>query len=359
MDVRRDDHGRAGVRHPATAMELEKGRPPGRGSRRRRGPADDRCRPAAVEPSSDHLPAPVSANVDRVDRVGSRPVESTLARSAEQDAAESRGQSRLEPLLAGVPRGPAYSPSFTHTGEIVFHAGSRDVGTLMQASVGRAGLTYSTILDDRARNYHVRVSPNGEQIAFDSDREGERAVYVASRDGTDARRVSGEGYAALPSWSPDGDRLAFVRAETGKPQVWNIWMRDAASGRLQRVTSNRAGQPWGASWFPDGQRIGYGRRDRFVVLDLSTGNEQTFRSPRSGQWVRTPAVSPDGTRVVFQVYGDGAWLLDLRDGSTRRLLRDRSAEEFAWTPDGSRVAFHSARGGHWGVWVMPAGATHQ
>lgn len=320
------------------------------------GTSDVREEPAAVDLPSGQASALVSAAVDREDRAGSTPA---LARSAERDGPEPSDERAIEPLLPGLPRGPAYSPSFTHTGEVVFHAGSRDRGALMEASAAPAGWRYSTILDDRARNYHIRVSPSGKQIAFDSDRDGERGVYIASRDAANARRVSGQGYAALPSWSPDGDRLAFIREEAGKPQVWNIWVLDAASGRLERATSNRSGQPWGASWFPDGQRIGYGRRDRFVVRDLSTGKEQTFRSPRAGQWIRTPAVSPDGTRVVFQVYGDGAWLLDLRDGSTRRLLRDRSAEEFAWTPDGSRVAFHSARGGQWGVWVMPAGATHQ
>ena len=49
-------------------------------------------------------------------------------------------------------------------------------------------------------------SPDGKQIAFDSDRDGTRGVYVADADGQRVRRVSGEGYAAVPSWSPDGAR---------------------------------------------------------------------------------------------------------------------------------------------------------
>jgi Tol biopolymer transport system component len=68
--------------------------------------------------------------------------------------------------------------------------------------------------------------------------------------------------------------------------------------------------------------------------------------------VRTPAVSPDGSQAIFQVSRSGAWLLDFQTGSMHRVLGDTSAEEFAWSPDGRRVAFHSRRGGDWGIWIM-------
>jgi Tol biopolymer transport system component len=36
----------------------------------------------------------------------------------------------------------------------------------------------------------------------------------------------------------------------------------------------------------------------------------------------------------------------------RKILDDPSAEEYTWAPDGTRVAYHSARSNSWGVWVM-------
>jgi Tol biopolymer transport system component len=56
--------------------------------------------------------------------------------------------------------------------------------------------------------------------------------------------------------------------------------------------------------------------------------------------------------MIFHVERDGAWLLELADGSMRRVLEDPTAEEYAWSPDGSRFAYHSRRSSTWGVWMM-------
>jgi Tol biopolymer transport system component len=45
-------------------------------------------------------------------------------------------------------------------------------------------LRITRIVDDAANNYHVRPSPDGKRIAFDSDRDGVRGVYVADENGS-------------------------------------------------------------------------------------------------------------------------------------------------------------------------------
>ena len=156
--------------------------------------------------------------------------------------------------------------------------------------------------------------------------------------------------------APVLERLAFVRAERANPKVWNLWLLALDSGELRPLTRYGYGQTWSASWFPDGERICYTHEDALVLLDLATGRTREFKSPVAQRLLRTPAVSPDGSKIIFQVYRDGVWLLDVADGSMRSVLSDPSAEEFAWAPDGRRVAFHSRRDGQWGIYLLPAGS---
>jgi len=248
----------------------------------------------------------------------------------------------------------AFSPSAAYAGTAVFFdpkasdgpspiRGDRDEGSVLRVT---------RIVDDAANNLHVRPSPDGSRIAFDSDRDGMRGVYVADADGQHVRRVSGGGWAALPSWSPDGGTLAFVRAEPATPNVWNLWTLALSNGDTQQVTQHKAGQPWGGSWFPDGRRIAYSREARLVIHDLQNGTERVFETPITGRRLKMPAVSPDGRRVAFQVDRAGTWLLELPKGSMRRILEDTTAEEYTWSPDGRRLAYHSVRSDAWGVWVM-------
>jgi Helix-turn-helix domain/WD40-like Beta Propeller Repeat len=308
------------------------------------GPASARTRP---EP-----PAPT---VSRREPAPEDPIPGTTSAQATPQQ-ERRAPAAGHPAEYRLTADRTFSPSFGSVGTAMFYqARSSDGSALMRADTDHEGdvLRITRIVDDTANNWHVRPSPDGKQIAFDSDRDGIRGVYVADADGKHVRRVSGEGYAAVPSWSPDGGTLAFVRGTGPQPHdTWNLWTLDVSSGDARQITRNKIGQPWGGSWFPDGRHIAYSLETRLVIHDIENGTERAFETPIKGRLVRTPAVSPDGRRVAFQVFRSGTWLLELSNGSMRRILDDPTAEEYTWSPDGRRLAYHSRRSGAWGVWVM-------
>ena len=340
---------------------------------------NDRGRPAADEPASAKqvaiaetpaVPVATPATPEATAAAATpaapeaTPGDASSTATPAPDAATPRIVVRNQQPLAGdAPRplplsvnGGAFSPSFAEGARtLLFHAGHNTSGRLFSASLDehRRPASVTPLLDDRGRMYHVRLSPDGRSLAFDSDRDGERAVYIADRTGSRFERVSGDGYAAVPSWAPDMKTITFVRAEPDRPRVWNLWQRDLASGNMTRLTQYRSGQVWGASWFPDSQRYAYSHDDRLIVADRAGRDIASFKSPIARRLVRTPAVSPDGTRIIFQVYRDGVWLLDVASGEMRKVLDDATAEEFAWDSDGKTVAYHSRRDGQWRIWVMP------
>lgn len=215
-----------------------------------------------------------------------------------------------------------------------------------------AMLRITRIVDDGANYSNARLSHDGKRIAFDSDRDGARAVYVANADGRNIRRVTDDGYAAMPSWSPDGRTVAFVRAETDRPDVHNLWIADVDNRSTRRLTSHRTGRVTGASWFPDGRRLAYALASKLIVLDTESGRTREFRSPVPERVLDAPAVGPRGRRVIFNVQDAGAWILELPRGAMRRVLSDPTAQAYSWAADGRRVAFHSGQSNTWGVLVM-------
>ncbi len=308
-------------------------------------------------PAGVVAPGPVPAR--RVQQPADAPQDNRPAprRTDLQNGTIDRLAANVDALVPALDaqRRPVFSPAFASNGTAMFFHTGRDAderSALMAADITSPDLRIMSILDDGARNYHVQPSPDGRLIAFDSDRDGDRGVYIANRDGSNVRRVSGVGYAAVPTWAPDGRRLAFVRAESSNPRVWNLWLLTLDTREIRRLTHFTYGETWSASWFPDGERLCYAHEDKLVVLDLPSGRSQQYDSPIAHRLVRTPAVSPDGSKVIFQVYRQGAWLLDLADGTMRCVLSDPTAEEFAWAPDGRRVAFHSRRDGNWGIYLL-------
>ncbi len=129
----------------------------------------------------------------------------------------------LEPITDGYTGD--LDPSFDPTGErMVFSSsrgGNRNLWIARPDGTQASPLTTGAAIDERPT-----FSPDGRQVAFVSDRDGRRGIWVASADGGAPRLVGRSSPLDVLAWSPDGTRLLFATAGTDLPQLASIGLAD-------------------------------------------------------------------------------------------------------------------------------------
>ncbi len=215
-------------------------------------------------------------------------------------------------------------------------------------------------------------SPDGEWIAFISDREGSENVWISRTDGTEAKALSKDESAAFasPTWTPDGQYVVTSRSSWGLA-TFELWMYHIQGGSGVQLTKaksdpetprNRRHNAIGPRVSPDGRFIYYSRKIggfqynstfpqwQIARRDMKTGDEDVL-TQNLGSAVR-PAISPDGSHLVYGTRfeaqtglrirnlntGEDRWLHYpvQRDDQESRFTRDL-LPGYSFTPDGEAV----------------------
>jgi Tol biopolymer transport system component/DNA-binding CsgD family transcriptional regulator len=272
------------------------------------------------------------------------------------------------------------------TGGLAHSAGA--LGTLTSVALGVAlvaGVTTLAVLVMRTRGSSndasvVVQSTSAGKIAFMTDREGNREIYVMNADGSGQTNLTHGpgGEDNFGAWSPDGSRIAFTSNRDGNNEVYVV---NADGSGLTKLTKNPGTDGFGA-WSPDGSRIAFnsnrnGNLDIYVMNADGSGQTRLTNNPaldifrawsRDGSRIGFIRCSPengceDGTYYVMAA--DGSGLTNLTnipgDDGMRVLVNSLRAVEsaVAWSPDGSRIAFISNRDGNSEIYVMAADGSGQ
>lgn len=118
------------------------------------------------------------------------------------------------------------------------------------------------------------------QIAWVSGRTGLPQIYTMASDGTNVVRMTDQGYAVSPSWSPNGQLLAFAWVRhygPGAPGASDIYVMDTASKQWVQLTHD-GGRNDFPSWSPDGRHI--------VFQSNRSGRTQIWTMLADGSQVR-------------------------------------------------------------------------
>jgi Tol biopolymer transport system component len=199
------------------------------------------------------------------------------------------------------------------------------------------------------------VSRDGSRIAFNTLNE----LWVMDADGSHAHSiVTSPSIVGIPSWSPDGSRIAFNDGRTGNGDLYLV---DADGTDRVRLTSNSTTSEESPSWSPDGTRIAFNdyNADDFLSRIFTIGVNGTGLTLLSSSLAYDvgPSWSPDGSKILFSSDPGDVWVMKA-DGSARVDLTPASGGGSAvFSPDGARIAFVRRPGANSDVWVMKADGT--
>jgi Tol biopolymer transport system component len=218
-----------------------------------------------------------------------------------------------------------------------------------------------------------RWSPDGAQIAYISEKAGQRDLWLISPGGGEPRLITGsfsarQGVQSIssPCWLPDGKSIAFT-VFIGDRGSRGIWVIPAQGGEARKINFTCEGSLRRMAWSPDGKKIAFdylGVKDdktikgsRTFAFDVyvipAEGGEpaRITKIEKQGLIFQFPRWSPDGKKIAFwsqdmfeSNQGKEAaqiWIADLERGKAEPITKKISYawQALCWAPDGKSILF--------------------
>jgi eukaryotic-like serine/threonine-protein kinase len=288
----------------------------------------------------------------------------------------STGEERVIPRPAGVSAGAGWDVDSWFPDGTQLLANTYEPGG--HQSAWTASVVGQSPRELREGAYGFEVSPDGTRIAFTPEPGASghvREIWVMGSQGDNPQQVlalGGNEWLDSVHWSPDGQRLAYIRLRQRSPggarQGVVIETCDLKGANRTVIVSDADLSLDDYCWLPDG-RVVYARQESpdsnddnlwQIGFDGQAGTP-TARPKRITQWAGSSipqlSASADGKRLALQkaTYQAQVHLGELAAGGTRmsparRLTNDEANDLLsAWTADSKAVLFTSDRNGAYGI----------
>jgi TolB protein len=182
-------------------------------------------------------------------------------------------------------------------------------------------------------------------------------LYAMNADGTNRIRLT-QGEGMYGAWSPDGKRLVF-NATVGEHTA--LFVTNADGTGLAPIARPRASAgEMLPTWSPDGTRLAYVDYNEDIYTMNLDGSNVT-RLTQNAKRNLDPAWSPDGKQIAFTSNRAGdleIYVMNADGSNQRRVLRAEQQDTHpTWSPDGKWIAFASMRSAKTAIYVMRADGT--
>jgi len=208
------------------------------------------------------------------------------------------------------------------------------------------------------------ISPDGSKLTFVGTHAYD--IFVVNVDGTGVTQLTANAqYDDSPSWSPDGNSIAFVSNRTGKFKLYKMRSDGTVQSEIGTYDDVETYQP---QWSPDGTKIAFTRYGNFLgannaelfIINNDGTNLVNISQNNNDDWY--PVWSPDGSSIIFMSQRDSnreiyVW----RNNAVTNITNNTSTDEdHSFSPDGSKIIFTSKRdNANQQIYIMNADGTNQ
>jgi TolB protein len=174
-------------------------------------------------------------------------------------------------------------------------------------------------------------SPDGSQVMFMSSMGGPPELYVTDANGAHPKRLTFTvGVNTSPAWNPKtGQQVVFVSDRSGVPQ---LYMMSAGGGDVEKLDMGDKGYVIDPSWSPNGQILAFSWRrpdGNYDIYLYDVASKQLAQLTHDAGRNERPCWAPDGRHLVFESTRTGTrqiWSM-LADGSQQRALTTKGENE--------------------------------